>query len=200
MRRWQKPHGSHPELCQQQLKSVLLYNAETGEFSWTRNVRPRRFGVKAGYVSPNGYVNISIKGRQYLAHRLAWLYVHGSWPKNHIDHKNGDPGDNRIANLREATPQQNSANSRIASNNTSGIKGVVRIPRGKWVASIRVDGKTFRSRQFDNRHDAAKAYAKMAVRCFGEFARPDFGPATRPKRRRFAQRNFGKSVDYFGLY
>jgi hypothetical protein len=49
---------------------------------------------------------------KYSAHRLAWFYVHGKWPQSGIDHRNGDIGDNRIENLREATQAQNCANKR----------------------------------------------------------------------------------------
>ena len=55
----------------------------------------------AGSVHSTGYVRIGIDGRKYTSHRLAWLYVHGVWPSDQIDHINRNRSDNRIANLRE---------------------------------------------------------------------------------------------------
>ena len=54
-----------------------------------------------------GHIRICIMRVKYLAHRLAWLYVTGSWPSQDIDHIDGDPTNNRFANLREVTHQEN---------------------------------------------------------------------------------------------
>ena len=55
----------------------------------------------AGSVHSTGYVRIGVDGGKYTAHCLAWLYTHGVWPSDQIDHINGNRSDNRIANLRE---------------------------------------------------------------------------------------------------
>lgn len=73
----------------------------------------RETGRPAKTVTSEGYVRVSFQGRQHRAHRLAWLYVHGEWPAGMIDHINRSSDDNRIANLREATPAENQRNRRF---------------------------------------------------------------------------------------
>ena len=103
-----QPRSDDP-LTAEQLRAVLEYHPETGVFFWRDrpNIRPSanaRRGTMAGTrTSKNGYVSICINGRIRYAHRLAWLYIHGQWPKGEIDHINEKRRDNRIANLREAT-------------------------------------------------------------------------------------------------
>ena len=155
------------ELCQQQLKSVLLYYPDTGHFVWTKNSRTKKPGYIAGTVS-NGYRAIRIHEKTYLAHRLAWLYVHGHMPKR-IDHINGDRDDNRIENLRIADASQNGANMRRPEHNTSGAKGVQKVG-GKYAAFIKADGKQKCVGKFETLQEASDAYLAAAKDNFGEFA------------------------------
>lgn len=156
------------ELTQQQLKSVLEYRPTTGFFVWTKNASKDLVGKIAGRLS-GGYRQIVIHGRTYRAHRLAWFYVHGDWP-NAIDHANGNRDDNRLENLRVATPSQNGANMRMPPTNTSGVKGVSRRPNGKFAASITVSGKTHFLGEFKTIESAAEAYLAAAKKFQGEFA------------------------------
>lgn len=95
------------------------------------------------------------------------------WPL--VDHINGDGLDNRRANLRPATPSQNSANRGPASNNTSGYKGVSLYRRtGRWRASVGIDGAQHHLGYFTEPIDAARAYDAAALHHFGEFARLNF--------------------------
>lgn len=160
-------------LTPEDLRRLLAYDADTGAFTWlvalSRRIRP---GRKAGSLNGNGYVQIRVFGRIYAAHRLAWLYVHGEWPPEQIDHMNGDRADNRIANLRPATATQNHANMRRPRDNTSGSKGVYwDKANSKWVANVRIGGKTKYLGRFDRIEDAAAAYKNAAHKYFGEFAR-----------------------------
>jgi hypothetical protein len=117
-------------------------------------------------------MEIRVDRRNYLAHRLAWLYVHGCWPSAFIDHINLIPGDNRIVNLREATSGQNRANSRVGANSLSGIKGVTFIAKhNRWRATITAGGRKFYLGTYLAREDAAAAYAQAAAQHHGEFAR-----------------------------
>lgn len=155
------------------LREVLDYNPETGEFRWRMTLSQRApAGSVAGCISPEKYIRIRIDGVLYHGHRLAWLYVHGEWPSKRLDHKNVQRGENRIANLREATASQNLANRGLDKNNTSGVKGVSWwAGRSKWVAKIECGGRKHTLGYFDSKEAAAAAYASAATRLFGEFAR-----------------------------
>jgi hypothetical protein len=154
------------------LREVLSYDPETGAFTWlVSTARHRRIGDVAGCVK-DGYRQIGIDGRRYRAHRLAWLWMTGEWPSAEIDHINGDPADNRIANLRPATSSQNKANARKRSRNTSGWKGVSWHARDrKWRAMIGVAGRQQHLGYFDCPAEAHAAYVRAAEHHFGEFAR-----------------------------
>jgi hypothetical protein len=153
------------------LREVLHYNPETGVFTWLVSAGRVRAGDVAGSISnPRRYRNISIDGRKYLAHRLAWLHTTGEWPPVFMDHINGDTSDNRIANLRPATQTQNRANTRRASNNASGFKGVC-WHRRKWRAQLIVNGVLYHLGLFDTPEKAHAAYVTAAEKHFGKFAR-----------------------------
>lgn len=127
----------------------------------------------AGSVTTKGRITIRFNGKQHQGHRLAWFYHYGKWPSMDIDHINGNPLDNRIANLREATESENGANSKLYTNNTSGIKGVTWIARErKWRAAIQCRGRTICIGTFSDKERAAAAYREKAKILFGDFARP----------------------------
>ena len=155
-------------LTQQRLKELLVYDPETGVFTWRKDRADNaRRGAIAGSPKSDGYMRLCIDGRRYRAHRIAWLYVTGKWPTKEIDHINGDGLDNRWANLREATRSQNMCNTALRADNKSGFKGVSWVTaRRKWHAQIA--GKSLG--HFDNLEAAARAYRKAATERFGEFA------------------------------
>jgi hypothetical protein len=146
------------------LKQVLDYNPQTGVFVWkvstARRIVP---GTVAGTVNSKGYRVIQLFRKLHTEHRLAWFYVTGVWPSDQIDHINQVKTDNRFENLREATNSQNSQNSKIRRNNTSGYKGVSWwAHREKWAAQMRVDGKNRLLGMFDNPLDAHLCYQSLA--------------------------------------
>lgn len=160
------------------LRSILSYEPETGLFRWTSGVRTGNGamrlppGAVAGTRTSDGYIQIRIEGVLYRAHRLAWLYVHGEWPNAEIDHANRDGTDNRLCNLREATRSQNIANTKRRSSNISGFKGVSWSKNaGRWVAFIRIGGRSKYLGYFDTPESAHAAYVAAAKCSFGEFAR-----------------------------
>lgn len=149
-----------------QLCERLNYHPDTGVFTWVRS------GKVAGSLRPSGYIAINLNKKLYQAHRLAWLYVYGSWPKTHIDHINCDRQDNRIVNLRDATPSQNIANSRLSAANKTGFKGVSFDKRkGLFRAVLGKNGRQIFLGYFTKPDEAHKAYVKAAQTEHGEFAR-----------------------------
>lgn len=161
------------QLTASRLRELLNYESETGQFRW--KIKPNRSTVRgsiAGGRHSLGYGSISIDDRDYLAHRLAWLYVHGRWPKHQIDHINGDRSDNRLENLREADNSENNRNRGVQKNNKSGFKGVgFHKQTQKWRAKIKLHGKNYHLGLFDEVEDAARAYSAAAERLHGDFAR-----------------------------
>ena len=134
-----KAQLSHERLCE-----VLEYDRETGFFYWKENtglkVVPRAL---AGRKSLDGheYSTITIDDTQYRAHRLAWYYVNGEWPNGVIDHINHNKVDNRIENLRDVDPVDNSRNQPLRKDSKSGCLGVYFDKScGKWFASFTVNG------------------------------------------------------------
>ena len=146
-------------ITQQRLREMLHYDAETGVFTWrikrTAGVKP---GDKAGCSNSLGYIIIGLTGRRYRAHRLAWLYVHGVWPEQSIDHANGITGDNRMINLREATSSENRQNIITVKTNTSGFTGVTQRKNERWEASIKINYKTIHLGSYASPESAYHAY------------------------------------------
>lgn len=159
------------------LRDVLDYDPRTGEFTWRVALSKRvKAGARAGCVEEGKaglkYVRIGLFGRPYRANRLAWLHVHGEWPRGLIDHKNGDTLDNRISNLREANSVQNGANCKMLVSNTSGIKGVSwHKGKGRWQARININGSLKHLGWFADKQAAADAYRLAADAVHGEFRR-----------------------------
>jgi len=150
-------------LTQARLKEVLHYDADSGIFRWKTSTNRRIKALQvAGCIRGDGYMLIGIDRKFYLAHRLAWLYVHGSWPVDQIDHISGCRTDNRICNLREATGAENMQNHRNPpSSNKSGFLGVsLRLELKKYQACIKIMGKNKHLGLFDTPEQAHEAYLK----------------------------------------
>lgn len=149
-------------LTQERLKELLHYDPATGVFTWRVAPNGRvKAGAVAGNIDPQeGYVRIGIGGRLYRAHRLAWLYVHGAWPSQEIDHRFGVRHDNRISELREATKSENLQNQRRArADSKSGVLGVHWDKKNrKWRAQIRLGGCTSHLGLFSGKEEAHTAY------------------------------------------
>lgn len=139
-------------LTQDRAREVWHYEPETGSFTWNRS------GKIAGTIDK--YVFIRFNGIKYYAHRLAWFYIHGEWPK-YIDHINGDGTDNRLCNLRPATMSQNQANRK-------GIRGIEKHGR-KYRARLMVDGIKIEIGSYETMEEATAAYFACADKHFGEF-------------------------------
>jgi len=137
------------------------YDPETGHFlvkqQSARSKTP--IGAVAGQQLPKGYIfiHIPLHGRVY-AHRLAFLFMTGEWPKNIVDHLNHIPDDNRWENLRDVDYSGNNHNSKVRKDNTSGVRGVsYSKKRNKYIAQIRHQKITYRLGAFDTLGEAANA-------------------------------------------
>lgn len=150
----------------EELKKYLNYDPSTGIFTWKMRCSRRvRIGDIAGNLSDKGYMRIAIMGKLYRSHRLAWLYVHGEWPLEQLDHKNRDRKDNRIKNLRLFTGRQNMKNQNLPSNNKSGIMGVNWNPRQEnWIARIGVNAKRVGLGSHKSKLDACAARKSAEIK------------------------------------
>jgi hypothetical protein len=133
-----------------------------GPEAWRSKVnRYHKIGDVPGCVS-QGYHRITIGGRTWGAHQLAWLYTYGEIPKGDIDHINGNRLDNRMCNLRVVTRSENAQNSN-ATHAASGVRGVHKskiTSRNKkpWKSAIVVGGKLKRLGRFNTIEEAKAAY------------------------------------------
>ena len=145
-------------ISQEEVQRLLFYCPASGIFTRLIHRGRMRVGSVAGWVECDGYRRIEIKGKSFLAHRLAWFYVTGGWPPLDIDHRNGNTDDNRWDNLREANDSLNMQNQRVAhKNNKAQVLGVSE--RDNWYrARITLDGKTKNLGNFKTKEGAASAY------------------------------------------
>lgn len=158
-------------LTQDYIKSILNYCHETGVFSWSAKRRSVKIGKQAGKGSDSvSYKYITIDGKKYACHRLAWLYVYGSMPIEQIDHRNGIKSDNRIGNLRIASNEQNGRNRAANINNSTGVKGVSLRENGSYLAQIMTSGKR-KTKVFLSIVDADLWLKSQRAVNHGEFAR-----------------------------
>lgn len=166
------PHRFQQSITHSRLLEVVTYDPSTGNFCWRIRKNSHAMGVRPGMKvrgtpSPGGYQVIGIDRKRYPAHRLAWFYVHGTWPLGEIDHINRDRLDNRLENLRD-TPIRffQRGNQAPHKDNQSGYKGVSRTRNGKWRARCvrKVVGT------FDCPAKAHEAYLAEARKVFGDYA------------------------------
>lgn len=132
------PDGSEI-LTAELLREEYDYSPVSGKFTRKQTRGPGKIGSEVGCKMNNGYLAIRACGKLFLAHRLAWLYVYSQWPQFQVDHINGKRDDNRIENLRDATAQINSQNTRHGRGKT-GLLGA-HIRDDHFRSSIRVDGR-----------------------------------------------------------
>ena len=144
----------------------LDYNPETGVFTWLIAPSGRSVGSIAGGSKSNSYVRIKLDGKMHQAHRLAWNTLYPDdllGPCDEIDHIDHDRTNNRAANLRKVSKQENMQNKSMYRRNTSGIVGVGLMPEcSLWRARIRIEG-TLIEKHFRRFEDACSQRIEWEV-------------------------------------
>lgn len=127
----------------QRLKELFHYDHATGVLFRLNKQGEINLTSKVGTIGKSGYVCVCADYKLYKAHRLAWLYFYGEWPKDMIDHINGIRSDNRIENLRNSNRVHNGQNQRKAHvNNKTGFLGVSKNPfKDGYIAAIKTNNK-----------------------------------------------------------
>lgn len=164
-------------ITQDYLRSILDYDPETGIWRWKHRqdvavyINTRDVGRIAGSTNkPNGYIYICVDYDQWLAHRLAFIYMTGKCPRC-VDHINGIRADNRWRNLRSATIPQNTWNSKKRRDNTTGHRGVYWVPSIKrWRSIIQANRRIYNLGYFKTKEAAIDAYCRKAKQVYGDFA------------------------------
>ena len=143
----------------ERLRELLSYDPESGVLKWLVRTSNRvAVGDVAGRVHRGGRIDIGIDGRILKAHRVAWAIYYGKWPDGEIDHDDGDPGNNRIKNLKDCSHSDNMQNRASHKNNTSGFVGAHKNSSGRWFSKIGVNWKTKYLGSFDTPEQASAAY------------------------------------------
>ena len=151
------------------LRRLLHYDPATGHFTWKVSPGPHTPSGARASNRTRYYISIKIGHRRYLAHRLAWLYVHGRWPVKYLDHIDGNGRNNRLSNLRECSHKENHQNVKTHKDNKSGLLGVTWDKQtGRWRSRIMVDGVQVNLGRFDDPKEAHQAYlnAKRELHTF----------------------------------
>lgn len=135
------------------IRDLVAYDPETGTLT--------KGGKSDWCRQKHGHMLVRVSGKMYKLHRLAWLYMTGSWPRCHIDHIDGDPTNNRWSNLRDVTRSQNLRNQHRSKRPTCGVYPV----KDHWVVKVRSGGKLLHYGSFLDKAEAiAKAVQVRAER------------------------------------
>lgn len=129
-------------LTYERVRELFDYDPETGKLANKTSRGRAKIGSESGSFDSLGYRQILIDYKQFMVHRVIWLWWYGYIPENFIDHINGEKADNRIENLREASHSCNLRNAPQYKSNTSGVKGVsFDKSNRKWMVSISLNGR-----------------------------------------------------------
>lgn len=153
---------SKATVTQAELKALVCYDESSGVFTRNAPTRRTRVGAVAGNLNQyTGYMSFVVRGRRYLSHRLAWLYMTGEYPYGFdIDHIDGNKSNNAFSNLRKLTRGENLQNRKGAtSHNQTGVLGVGKATKvGNFRARVTVNGKEHHLGTFASQTDAHEAY------------------------------------------
>ncbi|MEJ5030049.1 HNH endonuclease [Comamonas sp. MYb69] len=149
-------------MTQEVMKQVLYYDKVSGCMYWRHAAKGRKAWAKAGCSRGDGYTVVSISGRFFYAHRLAWLYIYGNMPSGIVDHIDGNPSNNSIGNLRLVDKRGNAENMQRATRaSKTGYLGVyLRSDTRRFATQIKADGKRHSLGCYASAEEAYAAYLK----------------------------------------
>jgi hypothetical protein len=126
---------------------------------------------KVGWVNSQGYCQVEVFNKNFMLHRIIYEMHNGTIPTGfQIDHIDGNPLNNKIENLRICTQIENRQNSKLSKNNTTGYRGIVKTPNGKYQARLTVDGKKLYLGLFNTPEEAFNCVEQKRKELYGEFA------------------------------
>lgn len=148
-----------PRLSAERARELFSYDPVTGGLRWKIYKGPRAVaGTPAGHLTPKGYLRVKVDGDYKYVHRLVWLISSGAWPKEVIDHVDGNKANNRVENLRDVTESTNQENRRTHnSNSATGLMGAYAEGDG-YTSRIRVKGRQLNLGAFGTPEEAHQAY------------------------------------------
>lgn len=156
----------------ERLNELFVCDPYAGLLTWKINKSGwAKEGDSAGTIKRDGSFSVMIDRRRYAVHRIIWKFANGTDPIGVIDHIDGNPSNNKIENLREASLSQNASNTILMKRNTSGFKGVSFYKRtGKYQAQIVTKGKLTHLGYFDTAESASIEVEKKRIELHGDFA------------------------------
>jgi len=151
--------NSNP-LTIEEAKRVFRYNPETGELFSIQNDGSYKL---RNYKNPRGDVVVNVRYKKYYAHRIIFM-LEGIDPTGlQVDHKDGNPSNNRRDNLRLVSNHENQKNRAVPKNNKTGVMGVYKVGE-KWLASIRVNGRTIHIGTYTSQELAFEARKEAEIK------------------------------------
>lgn len=150
-----------------------VFDYSNGKLFW--KIKPSKkvcIGDLVGSPHPKGHLLVGFNRKKYYVHRIVYEMNFGPIPEGlQVDHINRITNDNRIENLRLATPSQNKWNTARQRNNISGFKSVFFAKHArKWRARIKVFGKVKHIGYFFTAEEAHAAYAEWSKQLHGSFS------------------------------
>ncbi len=162
--------AGRPRITHDELTSIIEYSEKHKYLVWKQKPNGRvKIGDRVGTLSAYGYYNAVIRYRSYRVSHLVWFYHNGRWPKQTIDHKDGNPNNDVIENLREATPTEQSRNVKVWRKKL--------LP--KWVYYDYKQSNPYGARVTVNKHTHFLGYYKTAQKAY-------------ETARKFAEKNHGE--------
>jgi len=149
------------------------FTYKDGILYWKEKPSPKArvtVGTKAGALTKQGYVRLQLNGKKYRAHRVIYLMHYGETPSV-LDHMDSNKSNNKIENLRPATPSENGCNQKTRSDSKSGIKGVCWHERlNKWYTQIQLEGKKRYLGVYKDLQEAQSVVEDARVKLHGVYA------------------------------